>query len=183
MAELLDQIRSREEELEMSSKRLEVVEAEKSQLLREIGLINQKIDSLESRQNIRTQYEEVYVADLQAQLDASTEREEQLQAELEDVKRRGDSAVNYPVTKIASFGGNFKNVPADPQEKAVFFFRKLLRSESYRKALIWQKRYLSLLIFSYQASVLHFHWSRNVDARFSLAESFRVLLLANSLML
>ena len=153
VSELLEQIRSREEELEMSSKRLAVVEAEKSQLLREIGLINEKIDKLESRQNLKTQYEDVFVAELQSQLDASNEREEQLQSELDDLKRRGDS-VNYPVTKIGSFGGNFKNVPTDPQEKAVYFFRKLLRSESYRKALIWQKRYLSLLIFSYQESEL-----------------------------
>ena len=28
----------------------------------------------------------------------------------------------------------------EPQQQAVFFYRRLLRAESYRKALVWQKR-------------------------------------------
>ena len=54
--------------------------------------------------------------------------------------------------KSSSFGGSLKNIPTNPQDQAIFFFRKLLRAESYRKALVWQKRYLSLLISSYQES-------------------------------
>ena len=29
----------------------------------------------------------------------------------------------------------------EPQQQAVFFYRRLLRAESYRKALVWQKRF------------------------------------------
>jgi hypothetical protein len=36
------------------------------------------------------------------------------------------------------------------QEQAYHFYRLLLRAESYRKALIWQKKYISLLLSSYQ---------------------------------
>ena len=54
--------------------------------------------------------------------------------------------------KSSSFGGSLKNIPQEPQDQAIFFFRKLLRAESYRKALVWQKRYLSLLLSSYQES-------------------------------
>ena len=95
-----------------------------------------------------------YIQDLETKIAAFKEREDQLLAEIEQLKLKGHSAVSYPVLKSSSFGGAFKNVPEEPQEQAIFFFRKLLRAESYRKALVWQKRYLSLLIFSYQESEL-----------------------------
>ena len=153
MSELLEQIRSRDEQLEISSKRLDTAEAEKTQLLREIEVINGKIEKLEKTKNDKIKNEEFHVEDLQIKLDAYRDREKLLVSEMEDLKKR-TSTVNFPVSKSYSFGGNFKNVPEDPQDKAVYFFRKLLRAESYRKALIWQKRYLSLLIFSYQESEL-----------------------------
>ena len=153
MSELLEQVRSRDEQLEMSIRRLETAEAEKTQLLREIEVINEKIEKLEKSKSDKIDNQEFYVQDLQSKLDAFREREKLLLSEMEELKNR-TATVPFPVTKSCSFGGNFKNVPEDPHEKAVYFFRKLLRAESYRKALIWQKRYLSLLIFSYQESEL-----------------------------
>ena len=150
---MLEQIRCRDQELEINNRRTETVEAEKTQLMREIETINDKIEKLERNKNDKIKYEESYVAELQTKLDASRDREKLLLSEMEDLKNK-TAALNYPVSKSCSFGGSFKNVPEDPHEKAVYFFRKLLRAESYRKALVWQKRYLSLLIFSYQESEL-----------------------------
>merc|ERR1719427_1650799 len=69
--------------------------------------------------------------------------------EMESLKR---ASIGFPVAKSPSFGGSIKNIPQDPRDQSVFFYRKLLRAESYRKALVWQKRYLSLLLSSYQES-------------------------------
>ena len=33
----------------------------------------------------------------------------------------------------------------EPQQQAVFFYRRLLRAESYRKALVWQKRLIIII--------------------------------------
>ena len=34
----------------------------------------------------------------------------------------------------------------EPQQQAVFFYRRLLRAESYRKALVWQKRLIIIIL-------------------------------------
>ena len=58
--------------------------------------------------------------------------------EMESLKR---ASIGLPVAKSPSFGGSIKNIPQDPRDQSVFFYRKLLRAESYRKALVWQKRW------------------------------------------
>jgi hypothetical protein len=42
----------------------------------------------------------------------------------------------------------------DPVTRANYLFAKYLRSESYRKALAWQKRYLISLLETYQTTPL-----------------------------
>ena len=37
-------------------------------------------------------------------------------------------------------------VGQEPQQQAVFFYRRLLRAESYRKALVWQKRLIIIIL-------------------------------------
>lgn len=146
----------------MTRKRLETLELEKTQLLRELEHNNERIEKLEktkaNEKLIRGELfvtDESYVQDLEEKISAFKDREDQLMSKIEMLKsREGAKNNNYPILKSSSFGGAFKNVPEDPQEQAIFFFRKLLRAESYRKALVWQKRYLSLLIFSYQESEL-----------------------------
>ena len=138
------------------------MELEKTQMLRELEYNNERIEKLEKHKTneklIKGEIfvnDESYVQDLENKVSSYKDRENLLLAEIEMLKSRdGGKAHNYPVLKSSSFGGAFKHVPEDPQEQAIFFFRKLLRAESYRKALIWQKRYLSLLIFSYQESEL-----------------------------
>ena len=156
---LLEQIKERDEQAECLRRRLETIEAEKSQLLREIEHNNERIIKLEKNKHRAvktgdTLNNEHYVHDLEEKLEACRDKEMQMSSEIEFLKNKNCSSGNYPVLKSTSFGGAFKNVPDDPQEQAIFFFRKLLRTESYRKALVWQKRYLSLLIFSYQESEL-----------------------------
>ena len=146
----------------MTRKRLETLELEKTQLLRELQHNNERIEKLEKNKTneklIKGEIfvnDENYVQDLEDKISSFKERENLLLAEIEVLKSRdGGKNHNYPVLKSSSFGGAFKYVPEEPQEQAIFFFRKLLRAESYRKALVWQKRYLSLLIFSYQESEL-----------------------------
>lgn len=155
---MLEQIRVRDEEAECLRKRLESLEMEKTQLIREVENNNERIAKLEKSQNklVKTGElvnDELQIHHLEQKLEASKDRELQLLSEVEFLKTKSCSG-SYPVLKSSSYGGAFKNVPDDPQEQAIFFFRKLLRAESYRKALVWQKRYLSLLIFSYQESEL-----------------------------
>ena len=146
----------------MTRKRLETLELEKTQLLRELQHNNERIEKLEKNKTneklIKGEIfvnDENYVQDLEDKISSFKERENVLLAEIEVLKSKdGGKNHNYPVLKSSSFGGAFKHVPEEPQEQAIFFFRKLLRAESYRKALVWQKRYLSLLIFSYQESEL-----------------------------
>lgn len=46
---------------------------------------------------------------------------------------------------------NIVNLPFDdPNSRANYLFAKFLKAESYRKALVWQKRYLISLLDSYQ---------------------------------
>ena len=131
-------------------------------MLRELEHNNERIEKLEKTKSKHSGSKLIvgeitndeYIQDLETKIAAFKEREDQLLAEIEQLKLKGHSTGSYPVLKSSSFGGAFKNVPEDPQEQAIFFFRKLLRAESYRKALVWQKRYLSLLIFSYQESEL-----------------------------
>jgi len=162
VSELLEQIRERDEESEAMRKRIETMEMEKCQLIREVEHNNERIERLEKNKlmsenrNVKAEIKvngELYVKDLEAQVESLKEKEEMLLEQMEKLKSRGNNE-NYPIIKSSSFGGAFKNVPEDPQDQSIFFFRKLLRAESYRKALIWQKRYLSLLIFSYQESEL-----------------------------
>ena len=146
----------------MTRKRLETFELEKTQLLRELEHNNERIEKLEKNKTneklIKGEIfvnDEVYVQDLEDKLASLKDRENLLLAEIEMLKSRdGGKNCTYPILKSSSFGGAFKHVPEEPQEQAICFFRKLLRAESYRKALVWQKRYLSLLIFSYQESEL-----------------------------
>ena len=146
----------------MTRKRLETFELEKTQLLRELEHNNERIEKLEKNKTneklIKGEIfvnDEVYVQDLEDKLASLKDRENLLLAEIEMLKSRdGGKNCTYPILKSSSFGGAFKHVPEEPQEQAIFFFRKLLRAEGYRKALVWQKRYLSLLIFSYQESEL-----------------------------
>ena len=158
----MEQIRERDEESEAMRKRIETMEMEKCQLIREVEHNNERIERLEKNKllgenrNVKGEIkvnDELHVKDLEAKVESLKEREEMLLEQMEKLKSRGNNE-NYPVIKSSSFGGAFKNVPEDPQDQSIFFFRKLLRAESYRKALIWQKRYLSLLIFSYQESEL-----------------------------
>jgi len=96
-----------------------------------------------------------YLEDLESKLEAYREREEDLQHQIDELKKSSTTVVPksiFPIMKSSSFGGSLKNIPQEAQEQAIFFFRKLLRAESYRKALVWQKRYLSLLLSSYQES-------------------------------
>ena len=72
---MLEQIRCRDQELEINNRRTETVEAEKTQLMREIETINDKIEKLERNKNDKIKYEESYVAELQTKLDASRESE------------------------------------------------------------------------------------------------------------
>ena len=166
--ELLEQVRQRDEQVMQASRRLEITELEKSQLLRELENNKEKVDKLvtenkamEYQQKKRTPdkdnllYDAFYIEDLESKLEAYRVREEDLQHQLDDLKKSGNPLVTksiFPVMKSSSFGGSLKNIPLEPQEQAIFFFRKLLRAESYRKALVWQKRYLSLLLSSYQES-------------------------------
>lgn len=46
---------------------------------------------------------------------------------------------------------NIKLPFEDPVARANHLFGRYLRSESYRKALIWQKRYLIALLVTYQS--------------------------------
>ncbi|XP_063915449.1 pericentrin isoform X3 [Zophobas morio] len=59
------------------------------------------------------------------------------------------------------------NLPFDdPVSRANFLFAKYLRSESYRKALAWQKRYLISLLETYQNEPLHrIPGSENLDRK------------------
>merc|ERR1711936_1321328 len=81
-----------------------------------------------------------YVKDLQAKLEVYRDREEYLQNEIDQMKRSANAVSPnsmFPLMKSTSFAGNFKNIPQDSQEQAPFFFKKLLRAESSRKALVW----------------------------------------------
>ena len=72
---MLEQIRCRDQELDINNRRMETAEAEKTQLMREIETINDKIEKLERNKNDKIKYEESYVAELQTKLDASRESE------------------------------------------------------------------------------------------------------------
>ena len=153
--ELLEQIRERDEECEAARKRIELVEIEKTQLLHEIKHNNERLEKLEERKHLEnkvTKFNESQfnIHNLVSEMEKMKIRENELIDQIECLKSKNNC--NYPVLKSSSFG--FKNVPDDPHEQVIFFFRKLLRAESYRKALVWQKRYLSLLIMSYQESEL-----------------------------
>jgi len=164
--EFLEQIKQRDEQLVQAGKRFGVAEIEKTQLLREMQKNKEKIDILVQQSKIyekkkRTPekenliYDAFYVEDLESKLEAFRVREEELQNQIDYMKTSNTSVVQksiFPLMKSSSFGGNLKNIPLNPQDQAIFFFRKLLRAESYRKALVWQKRYLSLLLSSYQES-------------------------------
>ena len=89
------------------------------------------------------------------------------------VQARRASSESLPVARYPSYGGSIKNIPQvmlqyvpekddnqddddnknndnddngqEPQQQAVFFYRRLLRAESYRKALVWQKRLIIII--------------------------------------
>ena len=135
---LSTRLRASEEQAEQGSRRLGVMEAERVQLLREAEVAREEVAGLGGR------------AGLQEELRACREREEkvgechcniyiplQLVAEVDSLKRPSPC---FPLAKSSSHGGSLRNLPADPRDQAVYFYRKLLRAESYRKALVWQKR-------------------------------------------
>ena len=167
--ELLRQVKQRDDQLVQAGRRLEVTELEKTQLLRELENNKEKVDKLvketkameyqqkrkrtPEKENLL--YDAFYIEDLESKLEAYRVREEELQNQIENLKKSSNPLVPksiFPIMNNSSFGGSLKNIPLDPQDQAIFFFRKLLRAESYRKALVWQKRYLSLLLSSYQES-------------------------------
>eukprot|EP00092_Neocalanus_flemingeri_P013922 GFUD01015018.1.p1 GENE.GFUD01015018.1~~GFUD01015018.1.p1 ORF type:complete len:813 (+),score=297.49 GFUD01015018.1:699-3137(+) len=167
--ELSRQVKQRDDQLVQGSRMLEVAELEKTQLLRELQSNKEKAEKLvmetkakESEQKRKRTpetenllYDAFYIEDLESKLEAYRVREEQLQIQIDTLKKSNNSVVTksiFPLMKSSSFGGSLKNIPLDSQDQAIFFFRKLLRAESYRKALVWQKRYLSLLLSSYQES-------------------------------
>jgi len=108
---------------------------------------------MEQREASQPPVDAFLVEELESKLEASKLREEQLIAEVE-AARRSAGGESFPIARCGSYGGSIKNIPQEPQQQAVFFYRRLLRAESYRKALVWQKRYLSLLLTSYQESEL-----------------------------
>merc|ERR1740128_400740 len=129
-----------------------------------IEKLTQEIERMESKlQRKRTEskenllYDAFYVEDLESKIEAHRAREANLETELANLNRKlakdrlsRSSPASYQLSKSGSFA--VKNLPQDPQEQASYFYRMLLRAESYRKALVWQKRYLSLLLSSYQES-------------------------------
>jgi len=166
--ELLEQVRQRDEQVVQAGRRLEVTELEKSQLLRELENYKEKLNiqisenkdlvdkqnKMKTPENGKVCSDAFYIEDLESKLEAYREREEDLQHQIDALKKSRTPAASsvFPIMKSSSFGGSLKNIPQEPQDQAIFFFRKLLRAESYRKALVWQKRYLSLLLSSYQES-------------------------------
>ena len=167
--ELLEQVRQRDEELVQAGRMLEVTEMEKTRLLRELESNREKVNELVTEiKEIKFQQQKknapevgnipidvFYLEDLESKLEAYRVREEDLQHQIDELKKSNTTVVPksiFPIMKSSSFGGSLKNIPQEAQEQAIFFFRKLLRAESYRKALVWQKRYLSLLLSSYQES-------------------------------
>merc|ERR1712012_172077 len=112
--ELLEQIKERDEQTECLRRRLETIEAEKSQLLREIEHNNERIIKLEKTKHRvvktgETLNNEHYVHDLEEQLEACRDKEMQMSSEIEFLKNKNCSSGNYPVLKSTSFGGAFKN--------------------------------------------------------------------------
>ena len=105
--------------------------------------------------NGNQKYDAFYMEDLEAKVEAHRVREMELEEQI-SLLQKGDrsarSSPSYQLIKTGSFAMAAKHLPADPQEQAVYFYRLLLRAESYRKGLVWQKRYLSLLLSSYQES-------------------------------
>jgi len=136
---------------------LSLAEVEKVQLVREAEAAREdaarlELILMEQREASQPPVDAFLVEELEAKLEASRLREEKLVAEVESAHRA--SSEGFPVVRCPSYGGSIKNIPQEPQQQAVFFYRRLLRAESYRKALVWQKRYLSLLLTSYQESEL-----------------------------
>merc|ERR1719158_233324 len=84
---------------------------------------------------------------MESRLADSIGREEQLKYELEVARKAMEATTVVRNSKLVTGLGK---LPEDPQDQTVFLYRNYLRSESYRKALVWQKRYLSLLLSSYQ---------------------------------
>jgi len=152
------QLGSQDGQLEQATHRLSTAEVERAQLLREADVSNEEVARMSAlleekkrEQNAPkvTAVDVFYVKDLESQIESYRQREEKMVIEMESLKR---SSSGFPVAKSPSYGGSIKNIPQDPRDQSIFFYRKLLRAESYRKALVWQKRYLSLLLSSYQES-------------------------------
>ena len=162
VAELLARLEEEQQEQEAVRRQLDTAETDKLQLLQDLQTNNERIEKLEiqissTRPQDLSGSKQFYVEDLESKLEAYREREAVLESELQELRAAGSAGEAGPVLpagKTQSFGGHFRGVPEEPHERAVFFFRRLLRSESYRKALVWQKRYLSLLLCSYQESEL-----------------------------
>lgn len=175
LQELMNQVELGEEAVLESNRKLEQLEEERSLLAMEVekgrdtmNKLTQEIEELEVRlQRPRPESQETqlhdafYVEDLEAKLEAHRDREAELEREVKLLQTRLAEVLERPPTttarstplplsKSSSFILGGKNVPLDPQDQAYHFYRLLLRAESYRKALIWQKKYISLLLSSYQ---------------------------------
>jgi len=149
---------ARDNQLEQLGRRLGLAEVEKVQLARDAEAAREQaarleVIMMEQREASQPPVDAFLVEELESKLEASKLREEQLIAEVEAATRSAGSE-SFPIARCGSYGGSIKNIPQEPQQQAVFFYRRLLRAESYRKALVWQKRYLSLLLTSYQESEL-----------------------------
>ena len=141
-AELVQQIETSQETVQNLSQELENMEL--------------KLQRKQSGEvNGNQKYDAFYMEDLEAKVEAHRVREMELEEQI-SLLQKGDrsarSSPSYQLIKTGSFAMAAKHLPPDPQEQAVYFYRLLLRAESYRKGLVWQKRYLSLLLSSYQES-------------------------------
>jgi len=154
---LLKQLKERDAELLEAGKKIEQSDTEKVKILKDLEQMKEKLhkynfDEFKQEKKHALQKDSTFF-DLESKLEAYRIREEELQQEINELKSSvaSDGSI-FPTMKNRSFGIDLKIIPANPQDQAVCFFKKLLRVESYRKALVWQKRYLSLLISSYQES-------------------------------
>merc|ERR1719391_1085061 len=159
VAELMDQLAAAEQTIVHTNRQLEGLDQLNKELSTDfnrakdtIDKLTQEIEQLEIKlQRKRTEskenllYDAFYVEDLEAKIEAHRGREQELETQVAKLSKKiskdrsSRSSPGYQLTKSSSL----KQIPSDPQEQASYFYRLLLRAESYRKALIWQKRYLS----------------------------------------
>lgn len=149
VGELLEQLRVKEAQVKQVQDTLSLAERERAGLVAECQASMEEADRLREEAGRRN----VWVEDLEARLEVSLLREEQLRVQLEASsakKQWAGSSVVRNSRLVTALG----RLPEEPQDQMVFLYRNFLRSESYRKALVWQKRYLSLLLSSYQEAEL-----------------------------